>query len=355
MLRLMNPLERGLGFKGLLYWTLYLVFLGASVWATAESIARTVSLPNVFCYIISIAFLSGASFCLALVKKSLSPDYVRARVPLLVIGLIGFFFLWLISFTSNSHSFYFVSTVDDIRRSEVGDVLDKLRLIQSKASFAVETAKDALRAEVESKIKNMKSEILNPGDPGSGIETERIIVEIENLLESEIQSLDRPSGGLPGLKRYADAMASQIREILEVKLAEIDRSAARVNEYVSSSDFSDAQLRLAEALKVVSSRNDPDRIKELLRSTFELYNRGVDFITQAFEKPLLSKYIPTVEKLPEVPRSIRLENIAAAWKDFLGGHFEPYKFWLSVLWSIALDLAAFILFYFGILAKPDDL
>lgn len=355
MLSFYNPLERGFTRKQLISLTLYLIFFSASVWATAESISRTAHLPRIFCYVLSFAFLAGASFCLALIKHSLSSGYVRARTLLLSIGTVGFVFLWLISLTSNTHNFYFVATVEDLRRSELGDVLGKLRLLRQKTNLAAETAVTSLRKEIEAKIEKMKSEITNPGDPGHGVETEKILHEIEELLQREIQPLDRPPGGLAAWREYSNAMANQIRRILETRLAEVDQSIARVNEYLERPETSRLIDRLEKVLEDGITSVELEGLKNLLRTAFEAYNDSLDIVQQAFQLPVLAGSAPALIDLPDVPTSIRLENIASSWRDFLAGRYEPWRFWLSLLWAMALDLAAFILFYFGVLLREEDL
>jgi hypothetical protein len=354
MLRLYNPLEKSITQTQIYSFILYGVFLSASVWAAAESLARTAHLPRLFCYIAAFGLLSGASFCLALVKRSLSPGYVKARTGLLAVGSVGFVLLWLVTLTSNTHNFYFVSAVGDLRRAELGEASEKLRLLPERSKLAGKAAKDALIAEVEAKIETMKSEIMNPEDPGSGIKTERVIIEIERLLQSSIQRLNYPSNKhLYGLTRYANGMANQIRVILGVRLAEMDRASANVDNYLAKPEFTQMTGRLKAALAQGMGSLQEDALKDLLRSAFEMYNEGTEFIRQAYALPRLEKYLQNFEPLPKAPRSIRLENIAEAWKDFMAGQFEPWKFWLSFLWAFSLDVATFVLFYFGVIPRDD--
>ena len=211
MIQTYDPLENTASWSGRLAVLLYSVFLTTSVWATGESIARTTSLPKIFCYIVALAFLAGASFCLAIIHRSLSSGYVRARGLLLVIGLIGFLFLWLISFTSNAHNFYFVSSIDTLRRSEVGEVLDRLTVIGPKTTIAAHTAKEDMKGEIEAIIEKMKSEIFNPGNPGAGPDTEKVLAEIEEILQREVQRLDvPPRRDLAALRKYPDTRNSGV-------------------------------------------------------------------------------------------------------------------------------------------------
>jgi hypothetical protein len=270
-----------------------------------------------------------------------------------MIGCVGFTGLWLVTLTSNTHNFYFVSAVGDLRREELGEALEKFRLLPETTDLAATKAKEALTAEVEAKIAKMKSEIMNPGDPGAGIKTERVISEIEGLLHSEVQRLGRPSESLPGLRRYADDMANQIRQILSVRLIEVDRAANGVHVYLKKPEFVQMRGRLKTALDQGVESFPEHSLKNLLRTAFETYNEGTEYVRQAFSVPLLEKSLPSFGTLPKVPRSIRLENIAEAWRDFMEGEFEPWKFWLSFLWALSLDLATFILFYFGVLPRED--
>ena len=122
-------------------------------------------------------------------------------------------------------------------------------------------------------------------------------------------------------------------------------------EYVSSDNLVDLKNRLTKARDAGVNTIDETALKELLQSAFEAYNSAHGLMRQAFSTPWLLKTVPNIQNLPATPFSIELENIATSWRGFLAGNFEPWRFWLSVLWSIALDLAAFVIFYFGVLPK----
>ncbi len=350
-----NPLEAGWTRGQAISFVLYAIFTAASVWATGESIWRTTLLPRTFCYIIGLAALLGAATCLMLIKQAFSPGYEPRRALLAIVGFIGFLFLWFVSLTSNTHNFYFVMAADDLRREEAATVQSALNLLRDKALVAGDAARESFREELEALILKMKAEITNPGDPGHSVETEKVIAQIEALLQREVQRLDRPGTGMSGWEVYANSMADQVRSLSDTRMREIDSSLASISAYLERPKYGAVLTQVSDALDQGIHNMEILDLKELLRTAFSTYNEAVDLVKQGFELPELARRSTlSLQELPSVPGSIRLENIASSWKDFLSGKFETWKFWLSLLWAITLDVAAFILFYFGVLRREDS-
>ena len=69
-----NPLERGWDKSQYLSFILYVIFLCISVWATGESIYRSIGLHKYFSYSLGLVALLGASFCLGLIKRFFSGE-----------------------------------------------------------------------------------------------------------------------------------------------------------------------------------------------------------------------------------------------------------------------------------------
>ncbi|HEU4508392.1 MAG TPA: hypothetical protein VFR78_09165, partial [Pyrinomonadaceae bacterium] len=83
-----NPLDEPWSTKRKIYFLLYLIFFGASVWASGESLQRTTTLPKVFCYLVAFGVLALASLCLKLVRDSFSRGPEPARALKLSFGVL---------------------------------------------------------------------------------------------------------------------------------------------------------------------------------------------------------------------------------------------------------------------------
>ncbi|MFH1196894.1 MAG: hypothetical protein V1720_14430, partial [bacterium] len=349
-----NPLDKPWTNKQRISFVLYMVFLLVSVWATGESIARSTQLPVLACYAIGLAALLGASFSLTLIKKSFSSKYVPNRSVLIVVGIVGFLFLWLVSLTSNTHNFYYVMTIDKLRQKELNTVKNELELVKDKSIFAFNTAKNEFSNKIESEIKSLKNEIMNPGLPGHGGRTDSIITTIETMLQSNIQRITPTGSDRRSLLQHADNMAEIIRGQTDNKLLLIDDRINELNKFIEQKEYN---IYLTDLENIIKNYLTTDEmpLKIILRNGYSFYNKCYDFIGELFKIPFLKENIKLViSKLPEVPMSIENENIATSWRKFIDGKYDALDFYLALIWAITIDLACFILFYFGVLPKDED-
>lgn len=349
-----NPLDKGLTKKQIFSSTLYIVFLSVSVWATGESISRSTDLPKVICYIMGLAAILGASVCLTLIKQSFSRGgHVSNRSSLFTIGIVGFLFLWLVSLTSNTHNFYYVSVINDLRQNELRVVRKQFELIQSNSLTSFELAKEEFRNEVESEITNMKYEIQNIGNPGRGNMTDSIIIRIEKLLEREVDDLDLPPISRIGRNLYADQLSNKIRDLLDDKLLSIEARINEMQNFLNKKKYQSIIIQVDETIDNSYNIN-VNEIKSILRNSYSYYSECYNYVVELFQSPFLQERTQlNLVKLDDVPESIQLENIARSWENFLSGKFESLHFYLALIWALTIDVACFILFYFGVLPKED--
>ena len=339
--------------KQFISFILYLFFLGVSVWATGESIARSWNLYNVFPYLIGLAALLTASFCLSIIKTSVSPGYVEYKGIKAFIGVIAFVFCWLVSFTSNTHNFYYLMSIEEQRKLDFSVLINQMELGKENSSNAFENAINNYKSVINSEIINMKSEITNVGDPGHGIRTDSIIVRIEGLMGVTIDELDPRSNTRRDLNRYANEMARKIRDIRDEQIRGMYNIKSKLENFVSSEDFKSTY----DIVKLYYSEIDDADIKDLnkvLRKGYSLYSKFYSYINELFKNPFLKSYSGLeLKKLDEVPLSIQLRNISKSWEMFFKGRFNTSNFYLSLVYAIVIDLACFVLFYFGVL-KEDE-
>lgn len=334
------------------YFILYLAFMGVSVWATGDSIARTTHMFPVYCYAFGFIVLSAASFCLNLIKKSRGNEYVPNRSFLLIFGILGFLFFWLISLTSNTHNFYYLMTIEKLQQKELNDVKNQLELIKKKGIASFEAGKANFETKVGNKVHQMKEEILNKGNVGHGSATDSIILDIEKMLGVNIQRLDVP-GGTGGLSIYANEMARNIREATRKRLGVIDEKIKQLDQFIKNEKF-DGELNILEKSRTNYPKEKTEDVRMVLRNAYAFYDKCYQFVQTLFKDRFLRANTQlSVVKLPSVPKSLVYENIDETWKDFLTGNFDRSRFFLALIWAISVDFACFLLFYFGVL-PPNE-
>jgi hypothetical protein len=325
---------------------LYIIFLLASVWATGESLARSTNLPIFFCYIVGLSALAGASFCLSLFKTG---NISNQRV-----GLIGFFFLWSVTFVSNTHNLYFVGTIDRLQKEELDRVNKALESVKNNTQVSIEAAKGAFNEKISQEVQNMKSEILNPGDIGDGVETQTIIARIEHLLNGPVGLTDPPSNDAQGLKIHAENMAQKIFRIRDEKLASVDNQIKTLSNVLEGDKYKKVKSEIETTIDRYEDMNYKETAKAI-RSGYAFYSECYTLANHIFSKlPFLKEHTNIeLEVLPSVPESLELQNVSNSWKRFLNGEADMVYFALSILWALTLEVACFILFYYGVLPPKE--
>lgn len=342
-----NPFQQPRSIRQGIAIGLYLVFFAASVWATGESLGRSTNLPSIFCYIFGLAALAGASFCLSL--------YKTGNISNQRIGIIGFFFLWSVTFISNTHNLYFVGTIGNLQKEELNSVNEALVSVKSKASVSIAGAKAAFNEQISLEVQNMKTEILNPGDKGDGVETQTIIARIEKLLNGPVGLTDPPSNDLQGLKIHADNMAKKIFSIRDEKLALVDGQIKELTDKVNGNEYNQIKSEIESTINNYDDLDSKNAAK-VLRSGYAFYNECYGLANYIFTNlPFLQQYAKIeLEALPTVPESIELQNVSNSWKRFLSGKADSMYFLLSILWALTIEVACFILFYYGVLPPKQQ-
>ncbi len=331
---------------------LYLIFLTASIWACGESLARTLEASKILCYILAFSALATASFCLGLVKTSLSRGYVSNRSIKLAFGAIGFVILWFSILMANTHNIYYVMTINDQRQRELANVKNQLDLIEDKSAAAFNAAKTKFNSVIEGEIVNMKNEIQNPNNPGHGEKTDSIVNRIETLLGQEIDMPSNPPTDLNGRRQYAGLMSDQVREITRAKLSTIDDKINQLNIFLGKEEYQKTQKNLDDLIANFHARSERELVQGL-RGSYSIYSKSREYIDQLFLEPLIQAHANlSIEKLPAVPVSIESEDIAYSWGEFFGGeNVNKARFWWAIFIALILDLACFLFWYFGVL--PD--
>ncbi|MGF1533690.1 MAG: hypothetical protein ACFCUI_08295 [Bernardetiaceae bacterium] len=322
-----------------------------SIWASGESIARSFALPKFVCYVFAFVMVAGAAFGLTLIKRGLGRGD-DGYVFKIIFGLGAFLFLWMTSLLSNTHNFYYVGAVDNIRNNELRGIKNRLELIDSKGINAFERAREEFRSQVEAEIENFKNQITNLGDPGRGPKAEKIIIRIERLLETELTELNPPGSGLPALRKYADQYADLIRGILNAKLENIDKNIKALKENINTPEY---QRNLESIQMMIDAEPRPEpALKKVLRDGYALFNKLFEYIEDIFRSPFLKERTNaelTLEPLPSTPESIDLEHIANSWSRILSGQYDQSRFWIALIFALVIDIASFVIWYYGVLTK----
>ena len=86
-----------------------------------------------------------------------------------------------------------------------------------------------------------------------------------------------------------------------------------------------------------------------------MYEKSEEYIDQLYSEPLIQQNSTlSIERLPEVPVSIELQDIAYSWGElFKRGSVDVTRFWWAIFISLLLELACFLFWFFGVLPEEE--
>src|SRR5947209_12273499 len=348
-----NPLDEPWSEKRKIYFLLYAIFFGASVWASGESLHRSTGLPKVFCYLVAFGILALASLCLKLVRDSFSKGPESARSIKLLFGIFGFIVAWLAILSANTHNIYYVMIVDKQRQQELRNVKNQLDLVQDKSITAFNSAKATFSNKIEGEIKNLKDELLNPNNQGHGPKTDEILTRIEGMLGNNVDLPTNPPTDQTGLRRYAADLAEKIRKMRNGKLTTVDEKISQLNSFLQKEEYQNTQRNLDDLIANYNTKSE-NEITLGLRNSYSTYKKTQEYIDQLYSEPLIKENanLSIGQRLPEVPVSIESESIAFVWGQFFKGEIPRISLFL---WSMGIgfifDFTCFMFWYFGVLPE----
>ena len=218
-----------------------------------------------------------------------------------------------------------------------------------------DNAEERYKEKIDAEIINMKREILNNGDPGSGAKTDSIIARIEGVMGNvTINKLKPINNSKRELIRHADIMAEQIREIEMSRIDDYRKSVKqKIIDYVGNPLY---KSKLDELTQCVNNINDLDEntLNYSLSKGYSAYSKYYGFLEQLFKNPFLKDWHDFgIKKLDDVPLSIQLKSISKSWEIFFCGIFVKSNFYLAIIWALMVEMACFIVFYFGVLKEES--
>lgn len=342
-------------FKKICFILFYFALAAVSCWATAESLKLLVAtIPAWFWWILSIGLFIGASLGTKWMTDSLDQSsFVENRRVKLIGGLMVFLFCWLVcSMPTNTHTFFYRNYVDSKVNSDITTTIGYLN--QLKTDFLenarIQHEQNKLENEVQTKMGELESEIMNDANPGFGPKSKEILASFANLLGvAKIEPLSFVSTNADARRTLVNAYRQKIYTLMDSKKENIKNALTRHDKAYkkeAAMDIENLELVRQYVAQGKLDLNRPKDIKEVCDkldkgySTIKAYKDLVYFSDQ--EKAEEKRY--TGEN-PET-QVRRLLNVFDVWKDFLNGQY-PQSFWFWIVISIIVDLLAFIFFNIG--------
>jgi len=346
-----NPTDPPIKGSQILGVFLYLFLFLISVWATGESLSVNFGLPKLPAYLIGLAISTIASAMIFIIKNGIYDRQVMSIIG----GAFVFLLMWSLLLLTNTHSFFLKSSLQDIRKEELSKVIKELEIISTKSEELLNASRDKFRTDVAGRVSSLSKQITDPNNPGLGPEAQKIINDLQELLEQPI-TLIAPNGqksSFQSNRELADGYTRYIiYDLLYPKLTSFDQEKNRVLKLLSTQE----SIELLKKLKELQTNDEDLTTKEavnLLSRAYIDYERQYDIIKSKFSSPILGKMATyNIEKLPTKPPSRELTKISSLPRFIreTGGYSQPNFIWAFLL-ALGVDLGAFMILSEMVLPK----
>ena len=329
----------------------FLAFAAVSCWATAESLHLLLApWPLFMCWVVTVGFFFIASWGTKMIVDSLNQKiYLEKRGLRLIGGILILLFFWLVcSMPTNTHTFFFRSVINDKITSDITTTNGYLVQIRDNVTTEskIKQRQTELQNKVETKLGELKAEILNPVNKGYGPNAKRIFKDFAELLGvASIEPLSYKGTSQQDLEKLYDANRQKIYQLMENKMMNIRQEmtpSSNTHQQLAGNNIKNLNLikkHIDDDILDVNDAEDVEKICEKLNegySTIRNYKQFVTFKDETDEKAYTAPNAVTKVK--------RMISVFDVWTDFVKGEYAGHGFIFWVIISILVDIAAFIFF-----------
>ena len=174
--------------RRLVFAALFLVFAGVSCWATAESLRLLLpAWPVAFVWIITVGLFVLASLGSKLIVDSFNKYiYLEHRGWRLIGGILIMLAAWLlVSFPTNTHTFFYRAAIADVAGHDLATTRGYLLQLRDnvKTTDDINRKIDQLDREVQTQLVALDNEIDNMANPGFGPRAKAILSRLATILQ----------------------------------------------------------------------------------------------------------------------------------------------------------------------------
>lgn len=340
-------------FSKILFLVGFLVFAGASCWATAESLHLLLpSWPVPLWYAVTIAMFIVASWGTKMIVDSLNQNiYVEKRTTKLLGGILIMMFFWLFaSMPTNTHTFFYRQTIGEVLTADLARTKGYLIQLRDgvKSEVGIKTKSDRLASEVWAQVTALENEIENIANPGFGPRSRAILDKIALTLQvGRIEELSHKINLSPAEKKSLKTQyRTMIKQLLDQRLSELRNNYTSPQEinFKPAARHAIANIEQIEGhIAKMIAQGDTDQ--NIINQATMVLKNGYDLL-RVYGDHVDFKLIDRDDYLsdPVVTEPARMLSVFDVWRDYFEGHYDGRGFIFWVLLSIVIDLGAFIFF-----------
>jgi hypothetical protein len=348
----------------------FVVLLGASCWATVESLHLLLpDWPVILFWAVTVIFFVVASLGSKLIVDSFNQhDFVDNKGWRLIGGIVLMLAFWVcFSLPTNTHTFFYRASIKDLVIKDLQETKGKLQDLANdgEAGKIITQEKADFRNRINAIFSKFAAEINNPGNLGWADKAEAVIIELESEL-GKIQRLKLKCQSFQCRQELIKAMRTQVDNMMESRLNTVYK--ARLEGINRGLDKPTIQKRIAEIQKIQDridankfdltksgKGSDIDIINQTLPSSYVIINKYSDVLISEFDKqyPNLTKIAKEDKNIyGGVSKTTKMLSVIDVWKDFFAGKYAGRGFIFWIIIAALVDIAGFI--FFDIAFKKDE-
>ena len=331
----------------------FIAFAACSCWATAESLHLLLpSWPHAMAYVVTIGFFIIASIASKMVVDSLNTNvYIEHRKNKLILGILLLIIFWLVcSMPTNTHTFLYRNVIEDKTSADISTTQGYLSQLMNNTSVEskIKEAQNDLENRVNVKLGELQSEIENDANPGFGPKSTEILRSFAEMLGvAKVEPLSYKGTSKQERAMLVDAYRTKIYTLMNAKKESIRLQMQTTNQdYINEATKSyDEIAKVTDQIKEkklnLNKAEDINAINNVVTegyNTVRKHSALVSFLSPSDKEKYTSDHPVTEIK--------KLISVFDTWKAVLSGEYTGYNlsFWLWVVISILVDIAAFIFF-----------
>jgi len=340
-----NSLDEPASSSQIMGMLLYILLGGISVYATSESIITSFDVNRIFAYAIGLSIVLLLAALLSIIRSSSSNRNFGA----LTISLFAFLLIWLISLSTNTHKFFTMLKLEDIRSEAYSSATTELKNIKVVSNSIGNRIISDFETSINQSISDFVDEMTNHDNHGYLNEAarkrevvEKILKPAPGMVESILRRYPKHKSNINDAVKAADAIKQNWRATLVIQIAGM-RTKFKDLEGCRDSINQVNVIRELEDCNSEFSNLTVRECKSALKRAHDLYNTEFECSKKILEA---EEYDILIEKALETPvPSLELEKISALIPFLKGSGKYWSSFWLSLAIAFAIDLGAFIVFY----------
>lgn len=321
-----------------------------SCWATTESLHLLLpQWPRFIFWIVTIAFFVlsalGTKMIIDGCDKEVDADHPGRKI---VGGILILLFFWVIfSIPTNTHTFFYKATIQDVLTQDLTNTKAELQSLNDDqmAAEKINGKKREFDAEVEHLFNNVADEVRDQNNPGWGPKAIAAQGELEKTLGRTIQIPKMRNESRAGRQEFVEELYRRTQEAKLIRLKQFDQRLEEITKHKDSQAIQENIKKITatqDKIKKYPANNGEPTIatEDVLNNSYFLivkYYQGLD------EEELRGK---ANEYNSNLSQTAKMRNVTTVWRGMLKGD-DLYKgrgLWYWVIVALMIDIAGFIFF-----------